>query len=75
MNPAVAGLRRMTTSREGIRIQTSCASVAQSISYEPTWSGRSLSTLEGHTDVVNACTVTPDERRVVSASDDQTLKM
>ena len=31
--------------------------------------------LHGHASVVNACAVTPDGRRVVSASADQTLKV
>jgi hypothetical protein len=38
-------------------------------------SGRSLATLEGHASWVTACTVTPDGRRVVSASADNTLKI
>ena len=37
--------------------------------------GRVLATLRGHTDVVNACAVTPDSRHVVSASNDKTLKV
>jgi len=36
--------------------------------------GRVLATLEGHAREVSACVVTPDGRRVVSASWDQTLK-
>jgi WD40 repeat protein len=38
-------------------------------------SGRAEATLEGHADVVSACAVTPDGRRVVSASWDNTLKV
>jgi WD40 repeat protein len=38
-------------------------------------SGRTLATVEGHADSVLACVVTPDGRRVVSASADQTLKV
>jgi len=38
-------------------------------------SGRALATLEGHASGVNACAVTPDGRRVVSASADKTLKV
>jgi len=34
-----------------------------------------LRTLEGHAGAVNAVAVTPGGRRVVSASDDQTLKV
>jgi WD40 repeat protein len=34
-----------------------------------------LATLQGHTDCVTACAVTPDGRHVVSASNDQTLKV
>src|SRR5262249_37760694 len=37
-------------------------------------SGRELSTLQGHTARVRACAVTPDGQRVVSASEDRTLK-
>ena len=37
--------------------------------------GRALATLEGHADWVTACAVTPDGRRVVSASADNTLKV
>jgi WD40 repeat protein len=36
---------------------------------------RVLATLHGHADRVNACTVTPDGERVVSASNDRTLKV
>jgi WD40 repeat protein len=36
-------------------------------------SGRALATLEGHGDWVRVCVVTPDGRRVISASTDQTL--
>jgi len=36
--------------------------------------GRVLATFEGHTAWVRACAVTPDGRRVVSTSDDRTLK-
>ena len=38
-------------------------------------SGRALATLEGYADGVRACAVTPDGRRVVSASEDKTLKI
>ena len=38
-------------------------------------SGRALATLEGHSAVVTACVATPDDRRMVSASWDQTLKI
>jgi len=38
-------------------------------------SGRELATLYGHTDRITACLVTPDERHVVSASNDDTLKV
>jgi nucleoside phosphorylase len=38
-------------------------------------SGRALAALEGHASRVLACVVTPDGRRVVSASDDKTLKV
>jgi WD40 repeat protein len=38
-------------------------------------SGRAMATLEGHALGVTACAVTPDGRRVVSASEDQTLKV
>lgn len=34
-----------------------------------------LRSLEGHTAYVRACAVTPDGRHVVSASDDNTLKV
>ena len=34
-----------------------------------------MATLEGHTNWVHACAVTPDGRHVVSASEDQTLKV
>jgi hypothetical protein len=37
--------------------------------------GRVLASLQGHTDWVTACAVTPDGRHVVSASGDQTLKV
>jgi hypothetical protein len=37
--------------------------------------GRALATLEGHSNSVLACAVTPDGRRVVSASADSTLKV
>jgi WD40 repeat protein len=36
--------------------------------------GREVTTLRGHAGSVRACVVTPDGRRVVSASEDQTLK-
>jgi WD40 repeat protein len=38
-------------------------------------SGRELRTLTGHSDAVNAVAVAPDGRRVVSASDDNTVKV
>ena len=38
-------------------------------------SRRVVATLQGHTDGVRACAVTPDGRHVVSASDDRTLKI
>jgi nucleoside phosphorylase len=38
-------------------------------------SGRAVATLQGHTDLVTACAVTPDGRHVVSASKDKTLKV
>jgi WD40 repeat protein len=38
-------------------------------------SGRAVATLEGHACGVTACAVTPDGRRVVSASEDKTLKV
>jgi WD40 repeat protein len=38
-------------------------------------SGRAEATLEGHAAWVTACAVTPDERRVVSASYDKTLRV
>jgi TIR domain/WD domain, G-beta repeat len=38
-------------------------------------SGETLRTLEGHTSLVTAVAVTPDGRRVVSASADQTLRV
>jgi hypothetical protein len=38
-------------------------------------SGRALATLEGHAHWVSACAVTPDGQRVVSASEDKTLKV
>src|SRR4051794_12541051 len=34
-----------------------------------------VAALQGHTDAVNACAVTPDGRHVVSASRDETLKV
>jgi WD40 repeat protein len=37
--------------------------------------GRTLRTLEGHSDSVNGVAVTPDGRRAVSASSDKTLKV
>jgi WD40 repeat protein len=37
--------------------------------------GRLLAAFEGHSDWVNACVVTPDDRRLVSASRDRTLKV
>ncbi|MFH1738775.1 MAG: GTP-binding protein [bacterium] len=42
---------------------------------KPEKNGAELATLAGHTDWVRACAVTPDGRRVVSGSDDQTLKV
>jgi len=36
--------------------------------------GRALRTLEGHSDAVSGVAVTPDGKRAVSASWDQTLK-
>src|SRR5262249_5548271 len=36
---------------------------------------RPVATLQGHTARVTACAVTPDGRHVVSASDDETLKV
>jgi WD40 repeat protein len=38
-------------------------------------SGRAIATLAGHAGEVNACAVTPDGRRVVSASADRALKV
>jgi WD40 repeat protein len=38
-------------------------------------SGRELRTLEGHSDSVNSVVVTPDGKRAVSASWDNTLKV
>jgi WD40 repeat protein len=40
-----------------------------------TWRRASRRTLQGHAARVLACAVTPDGRRVVSASDDKTLKV
>src|SRR5262249_18362685 len=37
--------------------------------------GQEVATLHGHAALVSACAVTPDGRRVVSASYDQTLKV
>src|ERR1044071_6382031 len=37
--------------------------------------GRVVATLEGHASSVSTCAVTADVRRVVSASDDKTLKV
>jgi len=37
--------------------------------------GKSVRTLEGHADRVNAVTVTPDGRRAISASTDHTLRV
>jgi len=37
-------------------------------------SGRAVVTLQDHTDEARACVVTPDERHVVSASADKTLR-
>jgi WD40 repeat protein len=38
-------------------------------------SGRTIRTLEGHTDAVNAVAVTPDGRWAVSASGDRTVRL
>ena len=38
-------------------------------------SGRELRTLDGHSAAVNGVAVTPDGRRAVSASEDNTLKV
>jgi WD40 repeat protein len=54
-----AGLRLVTNPRD-IFPGTSCVMLA---------------TFEGHAAPVTACAVTPDGRRVVSASDDRTLKV
>jgi WD40 repeat protein len=37
--------------------------------------GHSLATLDGHTDRVTSCTVTPNGQHVISTSDDRTLKV
>src|SRR4029077_3528715 len=51
------------------------ASADQTLKVWELASGRAVVTLEGHTDRVWACAVTPDGRHVVSASYDHTLKV
>jgi len=65
--------RRVISASDGRRVIS--ASEDQTLKVWDLESGRALATLEGHADVVSACTVTPDGRRVISTSGDQTLKV
>ena len=62
------GNARWAPGRLGLRVTTRCRF--------GTWRvAKRLRTLEGHTGWVNAVAITPDGRRAVSASRDQTLRL